>query len=226
MTKSKIRGVVFDLDGTLIRSTIDFPKMKRRMIAILEGGEIPRGRLSPTDTTVVTMEKAERIWEEKGVPEAERTRVRAEINEVMNRTELEAVSTVEEVEGVGEAVRRLKEEGYKLAVLTRGHNAYAMESLRKTGMLGFFDLILGRNETPRPKPYAEALKHTAGLMGLGLDEIVFVGDHPIDATCAKNASVRFIGVLTGWTKVEVWEDHGEKTILNSVGDLPDYLAKQ
>jgi HAD superfamily hydrolase (TIGR01549 family) len=226
MNQSKIRGVVFDLDGTLIRSTIDFPKMKRRMIAILEGGEIPGGRLSPTDTTVVTMEKAERIWEEKGVPEAERTRVRAEINEVMNRTELEAVSTVEEVEGAGEAVRRLKEEGYRLAVLTRGHNAYAMESLRKTGMLGFFDLILGRNETPRPKPYAEALKHTVGLMGLGLDEIVFVGDHPIDATCAKNASARFIGVLTGWTKAEVWKDHGEKTILNSVGDLPDYLAKQ
>ena len=226
MTKSKIRGVVFDLDGTLIRSTIDFPKMKRRMIAILEGGEIPRGRLSPTDTTVVTMEKAERIWEEKGVPEAERTRVRAEINEVMNRTELEAVSTVEEVEGVGEAVRRLKEEGYRLAVLTRGHNAYAMESLRKTGMLGFFDLILGRNETPRPKPYAEALKHTAGLMGLSLDEIVFVGDHPIDATCAKNASVRFIGVLTGWAKEDAWRDHGEKTILDSVRDLPDHLARQ
>jgi len=226
MNQSKIRGVVFDLDGTLIRSTIDFPEMKRRMIAILEGGEIPRGHLSPTDTTVVTMEKAERIWVEKGVPETERVQVRAEINEVINRTELEAVPTVEEVEGAGEAVRRLKEEGYRLAVLTRGHHAYAMEALRKTGMLGFFDLILGRNETPRPKPYAEALKHTAGLMGLSLDEIVFVGDHPIDATCAKNASARFIGVLTGWTKAEVWKDHGEKTILNSVGDLPDYLAKQ
>ncbi len=226
MKQSKIRGVVFDLDGTLIRSTIDFPGMKRRMIAILEGDIIPQGNLTPTDTTVVTMEKAERIWAEKGVPESERTRIRAEIDDIMNRTELEAVSTVEEIEGASDAVRRLREGGYKLAVLTRGHHAYALEALKKTRMLGFFDLILGRNETPRPKPYAEALKHTADLMGLSLDEIVFVGDHPIDATCAKNASVRFIGVLTGWTKEDIWKDHGEKTILKSVGDLPDYITKQ
>lgn len=226
MNQFKIRGVIFDLDGTLIRSTIDFPEMKRRMIAIIEGGEIPRGRLSPTDTTVVTMEKAEGIWEEKGIPEAERIRIRAEIDEAMNRTELEAVSTVVEVEGAREAVRRLNKGGYRLAVLTRAHRAYAMEALRKTGMLGFFDVILGRNETPKPKPYAEALKHTTGLMGLSLDEIVFVGDHPIDATCAKNASVRFIGVLTGWAKEDVWRDHGEKTVLDSVRDLPDHLARQ
>jgi len=226
MDRAKIRGIVFDLDGTLIRSSIDFPEMKRHMIAILEDDEIPRGHLSPTDTTVVTMEKAERIWEEKGIPEAGRMRVRAEIDRVMNRMELEAISTVEEVEGASEAIHGLREVGFRLAVLTRGHHAYAIEALRKTGMLGSFELILGRNETPRPKPYAEALKHTAGLMGLELDEIVFVGDHPIDATCAKNASVRFIGVLTGWTNEEAWKDHGQKTILDSVGDLPDYLAKK
>lgn len=226
MNQGKVKGIIFDLDGTLIRSSIDFLEMKRRMIAILEDDEIPTGLLSPTDTTVVTMEKAEGIWEEKGTPAAKRRRIRAEIDEVMNRTELEAISTVEEVEGADEAVSRLRERGYKFAVLTRGHRAYAVEALRKTGMLGFFELILGRNETPRPKPYAEALQHTAGLMGLSLDEIVFVGDHPIDATCAKNASVCFIGVLSGLTKQEAWRDHGQKTILDSVRDLPDYLAEQ
>lgn len=226
MNQGNVKGIIFDLDGTLIRSSIDFPEMKRRMIAILEDHGIPRGLLSPTDTTVITMEKAERIWEEMETPETERRRVRADIDEVMNWTELEAIPTVEEVEGAGEAVSRLRERGYRLAVLTRGHRAYAVEALRKTGMLGFFDLILGRNETPRPKPYAEALQHTAGLMGLSLDEIVFVGDHPIDATCAKNASVCFIGVLSGLTKQEAWRDHGQKTILASVGDIPDYLAEQ
>lgn len=226
MNLGKVKGVIFDLDGTLIRSSIDFPLMKRRMIAILEDHDIPKGRLTPIDTTVVTMEKAERIWDEKGTPTTERRRARAEIDEAMNRTELKAIPTVEEMEGAGEAVRRLREGEYRLAILTRGHRAYAVEALRKTEMLGFFDLILGRNETPRPKPYAEALQHTAGLMGLSLDEIVFVGDHPIDATCAENASVTFIGVLTGWTNGEAWRDHGQKTILDSVRDLPDYLAEQ
>jgi len=226
MNQGKVKGVVFDLDGTLIRSSINFPEMKRRMIAILKDHGIPRGLLSPTDTTVVTLEKAERIWEKKGTLADERRQVHAEIDEVMNQTEVEAIPTVEEVEGAAEAVYRLRKTGYRLAVLTRGHHAYAIEALRKTSMLGCFDLILGRNETPKPKPAAEALQHTVGLMGLSLDEIVFIGDHPIDATCAKNAAVRFIGVLSGLTKEEAWADHGQKTILDSVRDLPDYLAEQ
>jgi len=49
----KLKGVVFDLDGTLIRSTIDFTKMKGHMIEILERNGIPDGILTPTETTVV-----------------------------------------------------------------------------------------------------------------------------------------------------------------------------
>lgn len=225
MRQRKVKGIVFDLDGTLIRLSIDFPGMKRRMIAILEAHGTPRCLLSPTETTVATMAKAERIWEEQGTSEGERRRIRAEIDEVMNQTELEAIPTVEEVEGAAEAVRRLKEMGYNIAVLTRGHHAYAVEALRKAGMLGYFDVVLGRGETPRPKPYAEALQHTTELMGLSLDEVIFVGDHPIDSTCAENACVRFIAVLSGSTKKEAWAEHGQITIIGSVRDLPDCLAE-
>lgn len=225
MSLGKIKGIIFDLDGTLIHSSIDFPGMKRRMIAILEDHGIPPGILSPAETTVVTMDKAEGIWEGQGTPAAERGRVRAEIEGVMNRTELEAVHTIEEVEGAAEAVCRLREMGYRLAVLTRGHHAYAVEALRKMGMLGYFDLVLGRGETPKPKPYAEALLHTAELLRLSLDEIVFIGDHPIDSTCAENASVSFIAVLSGPTKEKAWAERGQKTMLGSVRDLPNYLAE-
>ncbi len=225
MRPSKLKGIVFDLDGTLIHSRVNFPEMKRRMISILEGEGVPPGLLTPRETTVILLEKTERVWDEQGKPPAERERVLDALDEVMNETELEAIPTIKEVEGASEAVRRLKEMGYKLAVLTRGHHAYAVEALRKTGMLEYFDLVLGRGETPRPKPYAEALEHTAKLMGLTLDEILFVGDHPIDSTCAENACVPFVAVLTGSTKRETWAEHGQTTILDSVRDLPDYLAE-
>lgn len=224
MNRDKVKGIIFDLDGTLIRSSIDFPGMKRRMIAILEDSRIPRWILSPEETTVTTMEKAERIWKEQEASEEERSRARAEIEKVMNRTELEAISTVEEVEGAAAAVRRLREMGYRLAVLTRGHQAYAVEALGKTGMLEYFDLVLGRGETPRPKPDADALRHAASLMGLRLDEILFVGDHLIDAICAENAHVRFVAVLTGFTNEQAWVEYGQKKILSSVRDLPEYLC--
>lgn len=224
MDFSNLKGIVFDLDGTLINSSIDFPGMKRSIIPILEEHYVPSGLLKPTQTTVVLLEKAEEIWEKKVTPIEERRRVVERIEEIMNQWELKAVSTVKEVCGAGITVRKLKDMGYGLSVLTRGHHKYAVEALKKLNMLEFFDPVLGRNETPRPKPYPEALQHTAGLMRLGLDEIVFVGDHPIDADCANNANVLFIGVLSGLTNEKVWSDYGLEILLNSVKDIPSYLA--
>lgn len=194
MVPNKMKGIVFDLDGTLIHSSIDFPKMKCRMIEILEANGVPNGVLTPNDTTVVILAKAEKIWEEQGKPEDEKETVRRALDETMDQGELEAVPGVKEVEGATAALRKLKEMGYKLAILTRSHNVYAVEALTKIGAVGYFDLILGRGETPKPKPYAEALQHSADLMALSLDEVIFVGDHHIDSTCALNAGCHFIGL--------------------------------
>jgi phosphoglycolate phosphatase len=223
MAPEKLKGIVFDLDGTLIQSKIDFPKMKRNMIGILESNGISEGVLTPTDTTVVTLEKAERMWDESGKPEEERIPVRAELNDAMNRGELEAIPLVREIEGASETIRKLKEKGYKMVILTRSHNSYAVEALRKIGALRHFDLILGRGETKKPKPYAEALRHTAELIGLELDELVFVGDHHIDAQSAVNAGCTFIGVDTGRRGRDSWQGEQPETLLGSIKDLPEYL---
>lgn len=224
MAPGILKGIVFDLDGTLIHSRIDFPKMKRRMIDILEANGVPQGILSTTETNVVIFEKAERAWDEEGKPEHERERVRAKLEETMNQVELEAVRLIEEVEGAADAIRGLKEAGYRLAVLTRSHRAYAIEALKKVGVQQYFDLILGRNETPKPKPYAEALEHTAELMGLSVDELLFVGDHQIDYASALNARCNFIGVRTGRRGDASWFNNIPDVLIDSVRDLPGYLA--
>lgn len=221
----RLKGIVFDLDGTLINSNVDFTEMKRRMIRVLEEHGAPKDLLTPRQTTVVILEKAEEVWKEQGKPEAEREGLRAKMDELMDAVELEAIPTVSAMEGAVEAVRRLKEMGYELAVLTRSHCAYAIEALKKTGMTEYFDFILGRGETPKPKPYAEALQHTAECMGLGIDEIVFVGDHHIDFTCAENARCHFIGVRSGPRGAESWDKREPDVLLDGVKDLPGYLSR-
>jgi len=65
----RFKGIVFDLDGTLVDSEIDFRKMKARMISLLEENGAPKGVLTPEQTNVVILEKAERFWEEQGKPQ-------------------------------------------------------------------------------------------------------------------------------------------------------------
>jgi phosphoglycolate phosphatase len=226
MAPSKIRGIIFDLDGTLVNSKIDFPEMKRRMIAILESNGVPKGLLTPNETNVIILEKAERAWDEGGKPEAERSEVRALLEEAMNQGELKALPSMREVPGASEAIHELGRRGYRLGVLTRSHHAYAIEALRKMGVEGEFNAVLGRGETPRPKPYPEALQHASTLMGIPLEAILFVGDHHIDSTSAVNADCAFIGVRTGPRGDKSWEENRPDVLLDSVADLPEYLEER
>lgn len=223
----KLRGIVFDLDNTLVQSHVDFPKMKRRIIKLLEGNGHPQDTLSPIDqTTVVIMEHAEGEWEKQGKPEEERRRLRDVITGYMNQGELEAVETLTEIPGVSEAVEKLKAKGLKLAILTRGHHEYAVEALKKTGMHGYFGVLLGRGETPQPKPYREAIDYTVRRMGLTVDEVVMVGDHQIDYDSAKNSRCMFIGVATGHRGLRSWENETPPPVLlDSVADLPAYIEE-
>ena len=161
-----LKGVIFDLDGTLIHTTINFTVMKERMISFLEEKGVPEGCLTPKQTTVMIIATCEDILREEGRAQVEINAVHRTLEEIMNRGELEAIKDISEVEGVLDALQELREAGYQLAVLTRSHHAYAAEALKKIGAFDLFDVILGRGETPKPKPYREALEHTAMLLGL------------------------------------------------------------
>lgn len=218
-----LRGIIFDLDGTLIHTSINFTLMKERMIGFLEENGIPEGCLTPKQTTVVIIATFENILREEGRQREEINEVHRALEKIMNRGELEAIQDISEVDGVREALLELKEGGYKLAVLTRSHHAYAVAALKKIGAFDIFDVILGRDETPKPKPYREALEHTAMLLCLDPKETIFVGDNHIDANSAVNAEVSFIGVKTGRRGDLSWDGRFPEVLLESVTDLPAYL---
>ena len=226
MAHKNLKGIIFDLDGTLIHSTIDFRKMKTNMIQVLERNDVPEGALTPEMITVDILEKTEKYWDQVEKPEDVRVGLRAQMEELMNQGELEAIPLVVEIEGASGALRELKEKGYKLGILTRSHHEYAVEALKKIGTYDCFDVVLGRGETPRPKPYPEALDHAAKLMELDMDELLFVGDMYLDYLSAVNSGCAFVGVDTsGRSRSAAWRDDEPEVILDTVGGLPRYLSK-
>jgi len=223
--KLKLKGIIFDLDSTLIQAHIDFVDMKTHMISLLEKHGHPPGTLSPTDqTTVIIMENAKQEWKKQAKPKEECERLEKQIEQIMNQGELNAITDLTEIEGASQAIKKLKEKGQKLAILTRSHHAYAVQSLQKLGIYEDFDIILGRHETPEPKPYKGAIDHTVKLMNLTINDVAMIGDHQIDRDSAINSGCLFIGVNTGRRGLRSWKDEQPpEHFLASVAELPDYL---
>jgi phosphoglycolate phosphatase-like HAD superfamily hydrolase len=62
-------------------------------------------------------------------------------------------------------------------------------------------------------------------MGVEKHETIFVGDHPIDARCAVNAGVTFIGVLTGDVPEDVLKAEGSAMVFADISELRHWLEE-
>jgi len=135
---------------------------------------------------------------------------------------MEQVDSVSVIPGVSETVKLLKEKGIKIGILTRSCREYALKSLETTGLSKLVDSVAARDDIDRPKPDPDQVIMLANKMNVKLEETLMVGDHPIDALCAKNSNVHFIGVLTGSSDADAFKKIGCRFI-GSVNDLPRML---
>ena len=93
---------------------------------------------------------------------------------------------------VYETLNDLKEEGYKLAVLTTKREKAAMLGLRLFDLEKYFDVIICGDHLQKQKPDPEGIYKVLSLTDCS--KAVMVGDSTSDILAGKNANVLTIGV--------------------------------
>lgn len=213
MVFKNIKAVVFDLDWTLVNSTIDFKEMKRKILRYLATKGI-RDKAFAKVRTIEIVKRATALFEERGSAEIKET-----INRIMNQVELENVDKTTPIPGARETLQEIKARGIKIGVLTRGHRAYALKALQVTGLYSSVDLILARDQTEKSKPDPRPLLQAIDMLQIKPEEALMVGDSTLDAQCAKDANVTFIGVLSGFSSYQAFKEIGCKTVISTIRDL-------
>lgn len=220
-----IEAVVFDLDGTLIHTTVDFRRMRERLFTELSGRGIPSTWTDPRGTIVSNVERATEYLRSHGRGE-EVANLRHAVGQLMDRTEMERVDETTPVKGALECIDSLEANGIRVGILTRGSRAYATAALRYAGLDKRIDKMICRDDHPEEeaKPNGVAMRRMAALLKVEVERCLLVGDHYIDLSCARSASSLFVGVLTGSFKNQDWETHGRPVVVESVADLPALLG--
>jgi phosphoglycolate phosphatase len=221
----EIDAVVFDLDGTLIHTTVDFRRMKLRLLDELDRRGVPSTLLDPRDTIVENLDRAIEDLATRGRG-AEEHDLREQVGRLMSLTEMERVSETRPVEGANACLKALKGQGLKIGLLTRGSRAYALAALSYAKIDAVFDAMVCRDDHPEEeaKPNGKAIERVAALMGTSPERCLMVGDHLMDLTCARSASAMFIGVLSGAFGQQDWASHGSPSIISNVSELPALLG--
>lgn len=98
--------------------------------------------------------------------------------------------------GMELTIRKLKEAGYKLAIVTSRKGFEVWEDPLFIPIQELFDEVVTVDLVEYPKPHPGPLLRLMAQQGLKAEEILFVGDTIHDSGCAENAGVDF--VLAGW----------------------------
>ena len=209
-----IRGIIFDFDGTLIdsyepiteslnlvRRTFDRPPLPLEEVKSMVGHGLEH--LIEKAVGKVPMDEAVRQFREHYASICE------------SRTTILPL--------VRETVEELQRRGYEMAIATNKPSYFARDILRALDVDHLFAEVLGPNDVQRAKPDPEMLEIIMSRLGLGVEEVVYVGDMVIDIEVARNAGVAVYALATGSASRDDLLAGRPDRMLHKFSDLLTYL---
>ncbi|MFO7946134.1 MAG: HAD family hydrolase [Armatimonadota bacterium] len=206
-----IRAVVFDFDGTLAETNIDFGKMRRRIIGLLKEWELWEDGIGE-HRYVLDLIAAGR---QKLAPDEERIeQFQSEADAILQEVELETCKDAAPYPGVAEALGRLRDAGLKVGIVTRNCRV-GVASVTSRHHL-HHDVLSTRDDVVNVKPHPDHLWCALDLLGVPPEKAVMIGDHITDVQGAEGTGAYTIGVLTNHTTEEEFAEVGADAVFADV----------
>lgn len=119
------------------------------------------------------------------------------------------------LEGVEETLTHFEDEGFQQCLATNKSTPEAEKVLAHLGIDGYFDLIVGYDDVPNPKPSPDMILLALDAIGAEPGETVLAEDSPTGLAAGKAAGVFTVAVATGFYSAETLTD-----------SKPDYLIDE
>jgi HAD superfamily hydrolase (TIGR01549 family) len=214
-----IRGLIFDIDGTLVSLKVDGERLRSTTSRELtrmgfDVSFMKEGHFYTQDV----IDRA-KLQVETGVVDIDFELVRTSLNKALDALEMDWNAQAEPIEDTKKVLGHLKASSIKLATLTNSGRAPSDWLLRKHGLLGYFDFTLSRDEVVAMKPKADGMLKAISMMGLPREELLYVGDSVIDVLAAKAAGLKIASVTSDRYPFERLSQEGSDYIIGSLSEI-------
>lgn len=210
----KFKGVIFDLDGTLVNSLEDIADA---MNSVLQDLDYPTHSYEDYQYFIGS---GLRNLVSKSLPAThnDENQIESCYHLMIEVYRDNCTRKTKSYDGIVELLDHLISRNIKLSVFSNKSDALTKE-ITAALFPNYFDPVVGLSleSLKKPNPF-EALEISKNLK-LKPEEMIFVGDSGIDMQTATNANMFAVGVLWGYRPKEELISNGAKHLLSHPSDL-------
>lgn len=202
------KGVIFDLDGTLVDSIEDIGESMNR---VLEHNHFPIHTMAAYKKMVgsgllnlAQVALPEEARDEKTILDC--------YEQMVALYEEHCTVKTRPYDGIVPLLDQLKQKNLQLAVFSNKADKLTKKIVAEL-LPGYFDIVIGMTTEELKKPNPSRALHIAHQFGVPPQSIAYLGDTGIDMQTAKNAGMFGVGVLWGFRSEEELRSAGAKAIL-------------
>jgi phosphoglycolate phosphatase len=212
------RGVIFDLDGTLIDSSGDIVRAVNYALERHDKARLPAATILRFvgDGARVLCARAAGLTEKH--PEVDavlETYLEYYLEHPMDHTRW-----MPHARSVLDDLRH-----YRLAIATNKPRATTDVVLGRLGVRSLFSAVAAGGDYPSMKPSPQPILEIAKQLGLDAGQLVVVGDGPQDVEAGRRAGSRTIGVEGGFLPPERLIAAQPDVLIESLLELPPILSR-
>ncbi|MFX1298534.1 MAG: HAD family hydrolase [Promethearchaeota archaeon] len=192
----KITTLIFDLDGTLTFFKINFMEARREIINHLIEFGIPNGLVS-VEQRIMDMVKIVENYLKTDLKAPDKIRtIKNQIEEIITKYEMEGAKQTDLKPGARDLLKNLKTQRCKIGLFTLENRKITNFILEKFAIEPFFGSIVTRDDVINPKPHPDHLRMVLKQLDVLPQEILVVGDNPVDLECAKQIKAISIALVS------------------------------
>ena len=215
-----IKGVIFDLDGTLIDSLETYRMAFNSTVERYNLKSIDIKELTDFLNQFLSLEQVLKKLYPSLKPEA--------LQEFMIEMRKKFIALSKQhitlKPHTREVLLSLKEQGMKIGVATgrmsRGDGKW--RELKNLRIDSLVDTVVTAGET-KPKPDPASIIKCAEELGLSLKDCVFVGDSKADVIAGRSAGVKVIAIPSGVASRQQLADEMPDFVLDCLAELPAHI---
>jgi pyrophosphatase PpaX len=191
---TRIKGILFDNDGTLVDTHDLILASMRYSTKHVLGCVIPDEDLMRKVGQPLAVQMVD--FTSDPAEQEEILRVYREHNHAIHDDAVRAFP------GAREALAELAAHGVKMGVVTSKMHALAWRGLEITGLAPYLDCCIGADDCERFKPEAEPVERGLRALGLEPSDCLYVGDSPFDIQAGAAAGCGTVAITWGMFSAE------------------------